>query len=188
MNRHVWIIVVLAGALGLGAGIGVNHWRERAADERRAASIDTAAATAPEVTGTRRPALRLPGLDGTTRSLAEFDGQVILLNFWATWCPPCLREIPALMEVQSELGDAGFQVVGLALDGMQATNEFVAEHDVNYPVLVSSDDGFAVSRAFGNVPSTLPYSVVIDREGIIRAIHRGALTREQATEMVRPLL
>ena len=188
MNHGAWILVVAAGALGLAAGIAVDHLRQAGAG---AASLEAALqepAATPRVIGTRRPTVRLPDLDGDPRALAEFDDRVILLNFWATWCPPCLEEIPALMALQDELGPEGLQVVGLALDDPQATREFVREHGVSYPILVGGESAFSLSEQFGNLPTTLPYSVVIDRTGVIRAVHRGALTRAQAAGLVRPLL
>lgn len=187
VNHKPWIIVVVAGALGLVAGVGFDRWQReqqaRAVAESAAAPIET-----PDVIGNPSPGVRARGLDGSTRSLDEFDDRIILLNFWATWCPPCLEEIPALMAVQEQLGSQGLQVVGLALDEFEATKDFVAEHGVDYPVLVGGDAAFAVAERFGNLPATLPYTAVIDRDGIIRAVHRGALTRDQAAELVRPLL
>ena len=189
MNHRPWLVVVAAGALGLAAGALVDHVRAPAAAP--AASLDEAIQAAPEtpqVVGTASPAVELPGLDGEPRSLAEFDDRVVLLNFWATWCPPCLEEIPALSALQAQLGGQGLQVVGLALDEHQATREFAAELGIDYPVLVGGDAAFALSERFGNLPATLPYTAVIDRTGTIRAVHRGALTQAEAAELVRPYL
>lgn len=186
-HHRPWIAVVLAGAAGLGAGIGLDHWRDaqraRAAQQAITATIETA-----DVIGQPRPPVEARGLDGTMRELSQFDGHVILLNFWATWCPPCLEEIPALMALQRELGPRGLQVVGLALDEFEATRAFVVEHGVDYPVLVGGDSGFALAERFGNIPASLPYTVVVDRTGVIRAVHRGALSRDEAAGLVQPLL
>ncbi|MDX1610324.1 MAG: TlpA disulfide reductase family protein [Halofilum sp. (in: g-proteobacteria)] len=188
MNHRPWLVVVAAGALGLVAGTAVDRLR---APDPAEASLDQAiqsAPQAPRVVGTASPAVELPGLDGQPRSLAEFDGRVILLNFWATWCPPCLEEIPALSALQAQLGNRGLQVIGLALDEREATREFAAELGIDYPVLIGGDAAFALSERFGNLPATLPYTAVIDREGIIRAVHRGALTQSEAADLVRPYL
>jgi len=187
VNHRPWIIVVVAGALGLAAGAALDRWQRerqaRAVAESAAAPLET-----PDVIGDPRPQVSARGLDGGRRDLTEFDGRVILLNFWATWCPPCLAEIPALIALQDRLGPEGLQVVGLALDEFEATKQFVAEYDVDYPVLVGGEAAFAVSERFGNLPATLPYTAVIGRDGVIRAVHRGALTREQAARLVEPLL
>ncbi len=92
------------------------------------------------------------------------------------------------MALQEELGPRGLQVVGLALDERSATRSFVREHGVSYPVLIGGDAAFGLAERFGNLPTTLPYTAVIDRDGVIRAVHRGALTRAEAAELVRPLL
>lgn len=189
MNHRPWLIVVAAGAIGLAAGVGVEYLQQSSA--QRQAALDEASRqppSTPDVIGTASPEVRLPDLEGRTRTLAEYDNRVILLNFWATWCPPCLEEIPALIELQEALGPEGLQVIGLALDDAEATRGFVREHKVSYPVLVGGDEAFALSERFGNLPATLPYTAVIDREGVIRAVHRGALTRDEAAELVRPLL
>ncbi len=181
--------MVAAGAIGLGAGAALDHLRQPSTPQTE--SLDEAVRQppeTPEVIDTVAPEVRLPGLDGETRSLADYDDRVILLNFWATWCPPCLEEIPALMTLQEELGPAGLQVVGLALDEADATREFAHELGISYPVLVGGDEAFGLSERFGNLPATLPYTAVIDRDGIIRAVHRGALTRDEAAELVRPWL
>lgn len=187
MNHRPWIIVVVAGALGLAAGAAFDHWRQ----ERQANAVEklaTATIETPDVIGRQRPKVEARGLEGETRTLSEFDGRVIVLNFWATWCPPCLEEIPALMTLQDRLGPEGLQVVGLALDEMEATREFVISQGMDYPVLVGGESAFALAERFGNLPATLPYTAVIDRDGIIRAVHRGALTLAEATALVRPLL
>lgn len=189
MNHRPWLIVVAAGALGLAAGAGLDRlWQWPASQQ---ASLDEAMKqppVSPDVVGKPAPQVRLPDLAGEPRSLADYGERVILLNFWATWCPPCLKEIPALIELQEMLGAEGLQVVGLALDAAEATREFVREHEVGYPILVGGEAAFALSERFGNLPATLPYTAVIDREGVIRAVHRGALTRDEAAELVRPWL
>jgi peroxiredoxin len=187
LNHRPWIIVVAAGALGLLGGAALDYWqRERAT--RALVETSSAEIERPDVIGTRRPDVRGRGLDGDERTLAAYDGRVILLNFWATWCPPCVEEIPALMAVQDRLGPEGLQVVGLALDEFEATREFAAELGIDYPVLVGGETAFSVAERFGNLPATLPYTAVIDRDGVIRAVHRGALTREEAAGLVEPLL
>lgn len=190
MNHRPWLIVVAAGALGLAAGAALDHLRQ--SSSQATGPLDEAIRQppeSPEVVGTASPEVRLPDLEGKRRTLADdYGDRVILLNFWATWCPPCLEEIPALMALQEELGPDGLQVIGLALDETQAIREFVREHEVSYPVLIGGEEAFALSERFGNLPATLPYTAVIDREGIIRAVHRGALTREEAAGLVRPLL
>jgi peroxiredoxin len=190
VKRGLWVIVVVAAALGLGAGAGVRYWwlqPEPAPSQGAAPGTDNAAEDK-AVTGRQRPAFTLPDRHGEPRAIADFAGKVVLLNFWATWCPPCLEEVPALVELQQSLGSKGLQVVGVALDEAEAVRGFAREHGVGYPLLVGSRSAFSLAGEYGNQRGVLPYTVVIDREGTIRATHRGALTRQQARELVQPWL
>lgn len=193
MNSRLWIIVVAAGALGLGAGAAVRHWLPDPAGETAQATAELKPTSGgqdetPDVIDSRRPDFALPDREGDTRSIGDFSGRVILLNFWATWCPPCLEEIPALDALHRELGDGGLSVVGVALEDAEPVRAFADEHDVGYPLLVGGREAFDIAAEYGNGRGTLPYSVVIDRTGTIRATHQGALTRAEARELVAPWL
>ena len=184
MKRGLWLIVVLAGAVGLAAGIGVRwYWAD---DEPAPVAADASGTTA--VIGERRPAFSLPNRAGNRRAIEDFAGKVVLVNFWATWCPPCVREMPALDALQQELGGQGLQVLGIALDDTDAVREFAREHDIGYPLLVGSRKGFELAGDYGNARGTLPYTVVVDRGGIIRETHMGALTQAEARALVEPWL
>ncbi|GAB4460220.1 MAG: hypothetical protein OHK0029_23910 [Armatimonadaceae bacterium] len=108
----------------------------------------------PEFTG------ELPS--GETFRLSDYKGKVVLLNFWATWCPPCIEEIPDLIRLQEKYGDKGLQVVGLSADdSLEVAAEFAKKNGVNYPILIAPPD---VARAVGGVQG-LPTSVLLDQEG-----------------------
>ncbi len=193
MNSRLWIIVVVAGALGLGAGAAVRHWllspqNPTAEATTEPEQVSGAQEKTPDVIDSRRPDFSLPDRDGDTRSIGDFGDRVVLLNFWATWCPPCLEEIPALDGLHRALADQGLSVVGVALEDAEPVREFAREHDVGYPLLVGGREAFDIAAEYGNARGTLPYSVVIDRSGTIRATHQGALTREEAREFVAPWL
>jgi len=121
-------------------------------------------------------------------SASDFDGSVVLVNFWATWCKPCREEMPMLVELHAEFGDADLQVVGIALDDVQQARDFAAELGVNYPILVGSTDVMAVVRLYGNLSGVLPYSVLIDRAGTIRWAHLGVLEKTDLAGRIRELL
>lgn len=193
MNSRLWIIVVIAGALGLGAGAAVRHWlpshqSPTAETTTEPDQVSGGQDDAPDVIDSRRPDFSLPDRAGDTRSIGDFGDRVVLLNFWATWCPPCLEEIPALDELHRDLGDQGLSVVGVALEDAEPVRDFAEEHEVGYPLLVGGREAFDIAAEYGNARGTLPYSVVIDRSGTIRATHQGALTREEARELVAPWL
>lgn len=125
----------------------------------------------------RRPDFTLSDLTGTPRSIAEWDGRVVLVNFWAPWCKPCREEMPMLVQLQRDYGMQGLQVLGLAIDEPAPVQAFAREVPVNYPLFADLLPTLAVQEAFGD--TRLPYSVLIDRQG--RMVYRkaGALTRPE---------
>ena len=140
------------------------------------------------VLGSHRPDYTLGSSSGERISAADFDGQVVLVNFWATWCKPCREEMPMLVGLHHAYQDKPFQVLGIALDDVQQAREFAAELGVDYPILVGSTDVMGVVRLYGNLSGVLPYSVLVDREGIIRWTHLGELKDEELRRQIDALL
>jgi len=118
----------------------------------------------------------LPDLDGQPRSLSEWDGDMIVLNFWATWCPPCKKEMPLFQQRYEARAADGFTIVAVAVDEIDETRDFVFTFGIEFPVLIGQDDAIAAGREYGNRIGALPYSVVIDRQGMVRETHRGEVT------------
>jgi bacillithiol system protein YtxJ len=114
------------------------------------------------------PEFTLPALSGTDYSLADQRGKVVIVNFWATWCGPCVRETPGFVDLQNELGGDTFEIVGVSLDqeGFEVIRPFAERYEVSYPMLL--DDG-ALADEFGGVYA-MPSSFIIDKEG--RVAHR----------------
>lgn len=173
MNGRLLASMVLAALIGAGAGIGGYMLYEY--------RLQSAGAEP-------RPAFQLPDLDDRLQSVNQWDGKVLVLNFWATWCPPCIREIPMLVEIQQELGEQGLQIVGIAVDKRDPARSFVHQLKVNYPVLYGVQSALEVSLLYGNDAGTLPHTAIVDRQGYIRHIIRGELEREQLLELVTSLL
>jgi thiol-disulfide isomerase/thioredoxin len=114
---------------------------------------------------TAAPEFRLQTLDGREVGLSDYRGKVVLLHFWATWCPPCLAAMPYEVELQEKYGPDGFMVIGLNMDRKpEAARAYLVANPVNYPVLVMDAE---TRSAFGGVP-TIPYTVLVDRDGFIR--------------------
>jgi peroxiredoxin len=134
------------------------------------------------------PEFTLPDLDGKTRNIREWDGSVIVLNFWATWCPPCRKETPMFVELQESLGERGLQFVGVAIDDAAKVQDFMDTYGVNYPMMIGSEDAIEVAKKYGNKFGALPYTVIIDRQGTIAHVTRGELKREVAERTIRSLL
>lgn len=131
------------------------------------------------------PDFALPDLEGTTRTLDEWAGQVVVLNFWATWCGPCKDEIPEFIRLQDELGPDGVQFVGIALDeeGAPLVRPFSADLGINYPILL---DDTVVSEAYRG-HYVVPTTYIIDRQGHMRHRYIGAVTFETLEPMLRGL-
>ncbi|MEE8339909.1 MAG: TlpA disulfide reductase family protein [Xanthomonadales bacterium] len=140
------------------------------------------------VLGQPRPDFELGDINGATVSAADFDGKILLLNFWATWCKPCIEEMPMLTRLQHSYAGRGVQVVGIALDDPDKAREFASELAINYPILVGSTDTVLAGRRYGNRSGMLPYSVLVGADGIIRWTWLGALDLEELEAQIKALL
>ena len=140
------------------------------------------------IVGLQRPEFSLPDLDGQLRSISEWDGKVIALNFWATWCPPCLKEIPEFVLLQARYQADGLQFIGIALQKPEEVRHFVAENRMNYPVLAGELEVIKLAEAYGNHIGALPYTVIIDRNGRVAYVKPGALSTEEAEDIITQLL
>jgi thiol-disulfide isomerase/thioredoxin len=134
----------------------------------------------------KAPTLELKDLRGRRHRLSDYKGKVVLLNFWATWCPPCRAEVPDLVRWQREHGKDGLQVIGVTYPptGRAAVRGFVRRHGVAYPILLGSKE----TKALFDRGETLPFTVVIDREGRVRDKIEGILLPDEFEEKIKPLL
>ena len=182
------VVALLLGLLGFGAGL---HFQGgTVADRETDRGVESTPVAVPkiELSGAvdsealDRPAFNFVDQHGNERSVAEWDGKVIVLNFWATWCPPCLEEIPLFVEAQKTLGPAGAQFVGVALDDSDEVRAFTAEMAVNYPTANGQQNALDLMRAYGNKTGGLPFTVIIDRKARITYRKAGVFTREELAE------
>lgn len=145
-------------------------------------TVDTPSAS------TQRPDFALKDVSGKLRNINEWDGKVLLVNFWASWCPPCVREIPDFVRLHETYQDKGFVIIGIALDEKQDVIDFIEPIGVEYPILVAPEKGVALTQLYGNRLGILPFSVIVDRKGKIISSHRGELDFEAAEQLIKPLL
>ena len=161
-NTVILVVAVLAAALG--------GWLQH---ESRLAHVPAGVAVA-EV-GQPAPALDLPDLQGNMHALADYRGHRVLLNFWASWCGPCLDELPALDRMQAKFGENGSIVLGIAMDEPARVRAFLVDHPVRFPILLGRMEPPSTSLLWGNSGEILPYSVLIGADGRVIATHRGPL-------------
>ncbi len=175
------LVIIIAG----GAGFGVQRYLQ---NENRELPAVMPKAASSDVIGTMRPPFELKDLQGELRNINEWNGKVLLVNFWATWCPPCKREMPAFIELHDEYAEQGFEIIGIALDNEQAVQDFVDTLGVNYTVMVAEHKGLDLSRDYGNRIGALPFSVFVARDGKIQFTKAGELSKQQVEQIIQPLL
>jgi thiol-disulfide isomerase/thioredoxin len=125
------------------------------------------------------PNLALPDLAGVPHHLADWSGHPLIINFWATWCEPCRREIPLLIRLRHERVGAGLAVVGIAIDFRAAVKKYAPQAGIDYPVLVGEEQGLEAVHAFG-MDLLFPFSVFADQSGRVVAVKLGELHQDEA--------
>jgi thiol-disulfide isomerase/thioredoxin len=133
----------------------------------------------------RLPEFSLEALDGTQQSISSWPGKPLLINFWATWCGPCLREIPMLKEFQSRRSE--LQVVGIALDQRDPVRTFAEKMQFNYPILIGQNGGWDAAAAFGVEVFALPFTVFTGSDGSVLGVHTGELHPEHLEDLTAVL-
>jgi thiol-disulfide isomerase/thioredoxin len=174
MSRQNWLVAGVA-ALALAAGLGLATWL-RQPDPAQPGAAETLLATP------------LPDLQNQTQTLAQHQGKVLIVNFWATWCPPCREEVPVFVAAQTKFGSKGLQFVGIALDNPQQVASFVQEYGINYPVLIGGINESETLRKLGNPGGGLPYTLIYDRNGQLQEKIIGGLDQARLERLIAPLI
>jgi thiol-disulfide isomerase/thioredoxin len=163
MNRAAVYVLVAVLALVAGGLAAWWHLRASAGDLRADAAFWNTT---------------LPDADGRSHPLSAWRGKTLVVNFWATWCPPCRAEIPDFVALRAQYRGRDVEFIGLAIDDAQRVAAFAREMAVPYPLLVADATGHALAERLGNPSGALPYTVVIDRSGRVVLRHLGRLPRE----------
>jgi thiol-disulfide isomerase/thioredoxin len=129
-------------------------------------------------------AFELNGLDGNKREFSEWDGKYRIVNFWATWCAPCRREIPLLKSFQEQHGMDGFQVIGIAVEFPEPVIAYAEQAQFNYPILVGEQDAMAVAESSGISFVGLPFTMIVTRDGTLVGAHMGEIHQQHLDDIV----
>lgn len=166
-----WLIVATA-VIALAAGIGA-----RLLEPSPEASVPQAGLS-----------FSYPDLDGKQRSVEEWRGKLLVVNFWATWCGPCKQEMPGFAAMQQEYAGRGVQFIGVAVDDLASVQAFLREVPVNYPILIAGDAGSLLANQLGNIIGVLPFTVLVDSQGAIVQRKFGELSKSELAELLAPLV
>ena len=171
-------IAVVAAALGF----GLYHFGLAPKTEQQPEAVAETTPVAESASGVpdTLPDFTLADLDGTPRSIRSWQGKSMIVNFWATWCAPCRREIPLLKKINSEHASEGFQVVGVAVDFRDDVLKYAKEIGIDYPLLIGEQDGLEAVNQFGQGSLGFPFTVFTDNQQRIVMFHVGEIHTEQA--------
>jgi thiol-disulfide isomerase/thioredoxin len=153
-------LLIAVAVLGLGAALAVLVTTHPPATQRDASALFTA---------------QFPDQNGAPQALAQWQGKVVVVNFWATWCPPCREEMPELSDFQDQYRDRGLVVLGISTDDVAKIGEFAKSSPVSYPLLAGDFRAMELAESLGNDRSALPYTVLLGRDGRVKASYVGRL-------------
>lgn len=203
MKLHPTALILAAAVLAGGAGLAlsvyldggtlhrVNPLLGSEVGQRAVQGVLTATAPTPPPgvavagPGDALPALRLPDLDGREHAVADRDGRPLLINFWASWCAPCIEEMPLLDAFARAEGAAGIQVLGIALDDAATVRAFLATTPVTYRILLDIAGPADSSVRLGDTHGVLPYSVLVDADGRIVKSRFGPFVADELQHWAR---
>ena len=178
------LLLTLVSVGSLLAGIGLFYISAPDSRISTAETHSTAEQSPPEIS---LQAIPLTDLDGNQKVLGNWRQPVLVINFWAPWCAPCRKEIPALIALQTEFQDQ-VQVIGLALDGEDNVRSFESEYGMNYPSFLAGNRIPMYNAVFTNKSGSLPFTAIIDQQRRIHYTHTGEVTLEELRKTITQLL
>ncbi len=137
--------------------------------------------------GKPAPTFALPSIEDGQINLDDYKGKLVLLNFWASWCPPCRAEIPGFIKVQKKYNEyvgKPFTFIGVAIEDKKSASDFAKDFNINYPIAYGLENSLEVAGAYGDPDGALPYSVLISADQKILSIHAGFLSEDKLIEMI----
>ena len=126
----------------------------------------------------------LQDLDGKTRSISEWSDRRVLINFWATWCVPCRREMPMLQNLYLNKDTYNIEIIGIAVDENESVKDFIYEYGIEFPILIGQTDAYEIMQQLGNTATTLPYTLVVEPDGLITWFKNTELKAEDLPDIL----
>ena len=175
MNRRQWIIIVTISFLALLGGVLTSQWIYK-----------TGLASDPAVKAFFANSWQTP--DGKVANTQEWQGKVLVVNFWASWCPPCVEEMPTLDKLQQEFLQKNVLFVGIGIDSPSNIREFLEKTPVSYPIVIGGLEGSNLSKQMGNSQGALPYTIIINAQGKATSSKLGKINEEELRKAIKSAL
>jgi thiol-disulfide isomerase/thioredoxin len=171
MNRRQWMMIGGISVLALVAGIFSSHWISQ-----------TGLASDPSIKAFFANPWKTP--DGKSANIDDWRGKVLVVNFWASWCPPCVEEMPTLDKIAQEYASKNVLIVGIGIDSPSNIRQFLEKTPVSYPILIGGLDGSALAKQMGNAQGALPYTVIINAKGKSVFTKLGKISEEELKKAI----
>lgn len=171
MNKNIFAVLTLIATAAFGYFFYAGLEQETAPA--------TSQVVAPAPAHNTRVDFTLPDLEGNEHQISEWDGKARLINFWATWCAPCRREIPLLKKTQTAHAENNLQVIGIAVEDLEPVIAYAEEAEFNYPVLIGQEDAMAAAEASGIDFIGLPFTMIVAPDGQLIRAHIGEIHEDQ---------
>ncbi|MEM7611317.1 MAG: TlpA disulfide reductase family protein [Pseudomonadota bacterium] len=178
------MVLVIAGTAGFGSSYFLAG-NQQVPDIAKPVSLMQQASVAASGATSAVVDFTMPNLDGSDSRLSDWAGKPRLINFWATWCAPCRREIPLLKDLQDAQVPDGLQVIGVAFDELAAVTDYAVEADFNYPILVGEQEAIGAAAAFDIELIALPFTLIVTADGRLLNAHVGEVDEGEADEIIR---
>jgi alkyl hydroperoxide reductase subunit AhpC len=175
MNRRQWIIIVAISLLALLAGVVTSQWIYK-----------TGLASDPAVKAFLANSWQTP--DGKTVDTQKWQGKVLVVNFWASWCPPCVEEMPTLDKLQQEFLQQNVLFVGIGIDSPSNIREFLSNTPVSYPIVIGGLEGSNLAKQLGNSQGALPYTIIINAKGKATYSKLGKISEDDIRSAIKSAL
>ena len=171
MNRRQWMMIGGISMLALLAGVFSSHWISQ-----------TGLASDPSVKAFFTNPWQTP--DGKSANTEDWRGKVLVVNFWASWCPPCVEEMPTLDKIAQEYAAKNVLIVGIGIDSPSNIRQFLEKTPVSYPIMIGGLDGSALAKQMGNAQGALPYTVIINAKGKSVYTKLGKISEEELKKAI----